>query len=165
MRFEVINGVIEGVTPHERFVPWRVTTFEAYDGQIQLFGDGGHGGVEQGGERMGGIDDEAYVVCRAEFRHGVTIHASRNPCSMLTFDLLGITTGGIVVGATCLVEYFYRCSSFCCSSENENHDVLILDLTIVDLTPSRLRRTPSINRGRVGLLAGFGNGYQLLLCL
>lgn len=62
MRFEVINGVIEGVTPHERFVSWRITTFEANDGQIQLFGNGSHGGVEQRGEGMGGVDDE--VVCR-----------------------------------------------------------------------------------------------------
>ena len=128
MRFEVINGVIEGVTPHERFVSWRVTTFEAYDGQIQLFGNGSHGGVEQRGEGMGGVDDEAYVECRAKFHHGVMIHASRYPGPMFTFDLLGIATGGVVVGTTCLIEYFYRCSSFCCSSENENHDVLILDL-------------------------------------
>lgn len=56
------------------------------------------------------------------------IHASRYPGPMFTFDLLSIATGGVVVGTTCLIEYFYRCSSFCCSSENENHDVLILDL-------------------------------------
>ena len=43
--------------------------------------------------------------------------------------------------------------------------LFILDLIILDLTLSRFRRTPSINRGRVGLLTIFGNGYQLLLCL
>ena len=32
-------------------------------------------------------------------------------------------------------------------------------------TPSRLRRTPSINRGRVEILPVFGKSHQLLLCL
>ena len=37
-------------------------------------------------------------------------------------------------------------------------------LKVIFQTPSRLRRTPSINRGRAEILPAFGKIHQLLLC-
>ena len=36
---------------------------------------------------------------------------------------------------------------------------------VISQTPSPLRGTPSINRGRAGILPVFGKSHQLLLCL
>jgi len=36
---------------------------------------------------------------------------------------------------------------------------------VIFQTPSPLRGTPSINRGRAGILPVFGKSHQLLLCL
>lgn len=111
-------GLVEGVAPDEGIVSFGVTAFETDNGYVELPGYLANRGVKEGGEGVGGVDDEADVARGAEGEHGVMIHASRYAGSVLTLDLLGVAAGRVVVRGTRLVKDPDRDSSFCCSPEN-----------------------------------------------
>ena len=121
--FEIIDGVIKGITPDERRVPLGINALETDHGKVKAFGYGGDVGVQKAGKGVCGIDNQADVVVGAEVCHGVGIHTSGDTGTVLALDLLRVAFGRIVIRGTRFVKYPGCRSAFCCATENENHKI------------------------------------------
>ena len=78
------------------------------------------------GKRVGCIDNQADFVLSAKASHRFSIQSSVYALPVMQGNVLLTRFGAVEVGRTCLFQHLRSLTSFCCSSENQYHDSIVL---------------------------------------